>query len=167
MHIKRIDEMDNTGQTVSANAPKPNSGVMYRNNDYGTGETNPRNVVAFEMGELGNADIPDYLLSKYGGKMKPDAKSTLEKAVEKIEKHELGEDEAESVAKTIIDEMERIWRIRIANVLWLADYDAVVDIYDGNEDNIEEYPTSEYILSDLGGDGILFAYPTSAKVLSK
>ena len=138
---------------------KSNQKYLYRNDDYGTGETNPRNVIAFEMSELGNVDIPCYLFEHYGNAMAQEEKSMLEKVYQRKCDENFDENEAKRVADTIVHEMERIWQISIASVLWLAEYDAVVEIYDGNKDNIEEYPTSNYILSDLGYEGALFAYP--------
>lgn len=40
----------------------------------------------------------------------------------------------------------------------MADRETVIELYDGTEDNISEYETSEAVISDLGGDGVLFGY---------
>lgn len=146
--IKRTDEIGKSDN------------VMYRYNYSGNNITDPVEVIAFEMGELGNTDIPDYCLENYGGKMRPNVYNEIANAIELIEDGDMDEDMAEHIAKRIVSEMERIWHIRIKRVVWLADYDTVVDMYcdNGDTDNIESVETSDYILSDLEGEGILFAY---------
>ena len=134
--------------------------VMYRYNYSGNNITDPVKVIAFEMGELGNIDIPDYCLDNYGDKMRLEMREKIENAIELIQNGDMDEDVAEQTAKAIVSEMERIWNIRIKRVMWLADYDTVVDLYcdEGDTENIESFKTSNYIIVDLGCDGILFAY---------
>ena len=133
--------------------------VLYRYDYSGNNITSPVEVIAFEMGELGNIDIPDYCPDNYGNRMNPKARNEIEKAIALIEDGDMDERMAEQIAKTIVSEMERIWPIRINRVVWLADYDTIVDMYcDGDTENIKAVETSGYILSDLGGEGILFAY---------
>lgn len=146
--IKRTDEIGKSDN------------VMYRYNYSGNNITDPVEVIAFEIGELGNIDIPDYCLENYGDKMRPNVYNEIENAIGLIEDGDMDEDMAEHIAKRIVSEMERIWHISIKRVVWLADYDTVVDMYceNGDTNNIEAVETSDYILSDLEGDGILFAY---------
>ena len=42
--------------------------------------------------------------------------------------------------------------------LWLADKSVVLDMYAYDSLNVDAYETSDIILSNLGADGILFAY---------
>ena len=134
--------------------------VLYRCESYsGSGVRVPREVLLFEMGELTNTDVIDYCLENYGDKMRPEAKTLLANAIEPISEGDMDEKDIEKVVDTLLAELERIWGIRIASVLWLAEYDTVKDMYDGEDGEISEYPTTKYILSDLGYDGILFAYP--------
>ena len=149
-HIKRIDEYGN--------------GVMYRNDNYGEigAPDDPVSVIAFEMGELGNSDIPDYCIGKYGKLMDDKVLSEIRKSVAMTENGNMNPVMSERFAKTIVSEMERIWGIKISRVKWLADYDTVADLYcddESEKEYIKEYETSDYILCDLGGDGVLFAYP--------
>lgn len=66
-----------------------------------------------------------------------------------------------SVAQIIVNVMESVWGIKICSVVWLAEYDVVAELYCqfGITHDILAVPTTDYILSDLGYDGILFAYP--------
>lgn len=147
IHIKKTHDTGNSDK------------IMYRYNHSLNNITDPVEVIAFEMGELGNIDIPDYCLEKYGDRMRPEIRDVIEDAISSIEEGDMAENMAEQTAKTIVLEMERIWHISIKRVVWLADFDTVVDLYcDGDTKNIEAVETSDYILSDLQGDGILFAY---------
>lgn len=151
MHIKKINEMNQIPEIL----------YRYDYNSNGNDITDPVEVITYEMSELGNVDIPDYCVFSYGNKMRPEVREEIKNSVELIRNGDIDEDAAKHIAGLIISEMERIWHIKIEYVRWLADYDTVVDLYcdEGEEDKIESYETSKYILSDLGGDGILFAYP--------
>ena len=61
---------------------------------------------------------------------------------------------AEEIVKEICEETDKHLRYG----LWLAPKKSVIDFYDGTEENINAYPISDVILSDLGDDGKLFAY---------
>lgn len=147
IHIKKLNELFESNE------------VMYRYEQSMDSETDPVDVIAFEMGELGNIDIPDYCVKHYGDKMNPVVLEKLQNAIEVIENGDADKSYARDIAETLVSEMEKIWHIRIVRVVWLADYDTVVDLYcDGDEEDIKAVETSDYILSDLSGDGILFAY---------
>lgn len=146
MHIKRIDEMNG----------KP--AVMYRCENQDNHPENPEDVIYYEMYELGNTDIPDYLVKNYGDKMSPEAFRTISNAAEPGNLENLSKEERKNVVRTIILEMERIWEIKINKVLWLASREAVEELYWNGESRIKPCRRSEYILSDLGYDGTLFAY---------
>lgn len=62
------------------------------------------------------------------------------------------------VCNLIIAEVSKQTKIDVKYGLWLADRETVIELYDGTEDNISEYETSEAVISDLGGDGVLFGY---------
>ena len=148
-YIKRIDEYHTK---------------MYRNDNYGTigAPRDPVSVIAFETGELGNTDILDYCLACYGSRMRKETADIIGKAAAEVQDGSIDESGMEEIAKTLVAELERIWRVKIRRVMWLADYDTVADMYcdDGSETkNIKAYETSDYVLCDLGGDGVLFAYP--------
>lgn len=133
---------------------------LYRCDDYSNGDyTDPVEVLAYEMGELGNSDVPAYCYDKYHEKMTTAETDMLNKAVDDIE-NGVSEAEAKEIAKNLIAIMERVWGIKIVKVMWLATKAAVKELYaDGDESELRAHETSPYILSDLGYDGILFAYP--------
>ena len=99
IHIKRTDEIGKSDN------------VMYRYNYSGNNITDPVKVIAFEIGELGNTDIPDYCLENYGDKMRPNVYNEIENAIELIEDCDMDEEMAEQIAKRIVSEMERILKV--------------------------------------------------------
>lgn len=50
--------------------------------------------------------------------------------------------------------------------LWLASKSTVLDLYNASEQDIQKYETSPIILSDLGMDGMLFAYESMPRPLN-
>lgn len=146
MHVKRILEMNGKPAT------------MCRCEQWDSHTEDPREVIDYEMYELGNTDIPDYLVRNYGDRMTPDALRTIRAAAESKNPAGAGEEVRRNTVETIISEMGRIWGIEIKRVLWLASREAVEELYWDGETMIKPCRTSEYILSDLGYDGTLFAY---------
>lgn len=155
IRLKRIDEMFVNNTVVPD--------IMYRNDKfYGNNVFDVISIIAFETGELYNTDIPDYCIEKYGSMMKPDVLDKMHEFVGMIDDNEIDIISAKIYAKMLITELERIWHIKIARAMWLADKNTVKELYCDSEsdyDNIKSYKTSKYILSDLSDDGILFAYP--------
>ena len=133
---------------------------LYRCEDYSNGDyTEPVEVLAYEMGELGNSDTLAYCYDKYHEQMTAGEIDKLNKDVDKVE-NGVSEAEAKKIAENLISVMERVWGIKIVKVMWLATKAAVKELYTfGDESEIRAHDTSPYILSDLGYDGILFAYP--------
>lgn len=130
--------------------------TLYRVNN-GDGTTDPISVISFEIGELYNTDILEYCINNYGSKMNPEIKSRIDDVINNTD--DFTYDSIIPFVTDFIHEMERIWNIIIKSVIWLADKKAVETLYCHDENgNIEPYKTSDYILSDLGSDGILFAY---------
>lgn len=146
MRVKRILEMNGKPAT------------MYRCEQWDSHTEDPREVIDYEMYELGNTDIPDYLAGNYGDRMTPDALRTIRAAAEPGNLAGASEEVRGNTVETIISEMGRIWGIEIKRVLWLASREAVEELYWDGETMIKPCRTSEYILSDLGYDGTLFAY---------
>lgn len=134
--------------------------VLYRN-PTGTEQHSPVDVIAFEIGELGNVDILHYCFEHYGQSMDEVSMETMDKAMADMEQGNMDETKAKAVAETVVKAMETVWGITIHHVTWLADYDTVAELYCdfGDTSDIVAVETSDYILSDLGYDGILFAYP--------
>lgn len=134
--------------------------VLYRN-PTGMEQHTPVEVIAFEIGNLQNIDILDYCLAHYGQYMDKESRETIEKAITDMENDCMDEDKAKVVAESLVKALENVWGITIHHVTWLAEYDVVAELYSqfGSTPDILAVPTTDYILSDLGYDGILFAYP--------
>lgn len=129
--------------------------VMYRSEDsYGSGVRDILDIMTFEIYELKNIDILEYTLDHY--LQNSNIKETVENMIADIEI--FSEDEIYKVCKLIINEINKQTDHNLKYALWLAEYDAVSNIYSFDESSIEAYNTSDVILSDLGYDGILFGY---------
>ena len=129
--------------------------VMYRSEDsYGSGVRDILDIMTFEIYELKNIDILEYTLEHY--LQNSNIKETVENMIADIEI--FNEEEIYKVCKLIINEINKQTDHNLKYALWLAEYDAVSNIYSFDESSIEAYNTSDIILSDLGYDGILFGY---------
>lgn len=147
--------------------------TLWRNEEYSEGVRNAVKVITFEMYDLGNIDIPDTVFHRYIVYNR----SRLEqhgfaKAIEQIELFvndtqdfdskqymlELPRAIYQKVAEDIIAIIQTITGVEIKYVLWLTDKESVVRYYEGRDDNMIEYPTTEIVLSDLGKEGKLFGY---------
>ena len=131
---------------------------------YGEGYRNPIGVMCHETFEYLNTDILDTLID---GLLKDHPiRSKLQEMLEYIEdgnEDEIEEDDERAIAfyTEVLDAIFEVTGKRITYCLWLASKEAVIEYYgDGNldEDDIDEYPISDVILSDLGEEGILFGY---------
>lgn len=107
----------------------------YRNEScYGSGIRDLYEIIEFEMDELENEDIPDYIKKNYGYTGRDDSsEDVISFLKENLPEHKYG--------------------------LWLASKEAVKRLYDGSEENIVEVkiPNDAVIVSDLGFDGFLIA----------
>ena len=129
--------------------------VMYRSEDsYGSGVRDILDIMTFEIYELKNIDILEYTLEHY--LQNSNIKETVENMIADIEL--FNEEEIYKVCKLIINEINKQTDHNLKYALWLAEYDAVSNIYSFDESSIEAYNTSDIILSDLGYDGVLFGY---------
>lgn len=129
--------------------------IMYRSEDsYGSGVRDILDIMTFEIYELKNIDILEYTLDHY--LQNSNIEETVENMIADIEI--FNEEEVYKVCKLIINEINKQTDHNLKYALWLAEYDAVSNIYSFNESSIEAYNTSDIILSDLGYDGILFGY---------
>lgn len=129
--------------------------VMYRSEDsYGSGIRDILDIMTFEIYELKNIDILEYTLDHY--LQNSNIKETVENMIADIEI--FSEEEVYKICKLIINEINKQTDHNLKYALWLAEYDAVSNIYSFDESSIEAYNTSDIILSDLGYDGILFGY---------
>lgn len=129
--------------------------VMYRSEDsYGSGVRDILDIMVFEIYELKNIDILEYTLDHY--LQNSNIKETVENMIADIEI--FNEEEIYKVCKLIVNEINKQTDHNLKYALWLAEYDAVSNIYSFDESSIEAYNISDIILSDLGYDGVLFGY---------
>ena len=162
--------------------------IMYRTESYsGAGERSAREVIAFEAGELNNADILETLLES--GLItdtpsdNPNAKNTpwwdksiADKArcmIKEIDEEgfvdDMDEDDFLAVADEILASVKEKTGKDIKFALWLCDKEAIATHY--GKDMCDEYDYSAYevgpvILSDLGTDGKLFGYEVMPEALN-
>ena len=163
--------------------------TMWRNeacyNDVLNGEIGIRDaarVICFEMFELGNTDIPDTVYYKY---IQPNLEVLYPiyhesinqiRVLIDVEDRDKAKDWMYSLeghrdfmllALAIIDMVNKVTKASVRYVLWLAEKERVVQYYNGEEKNMQEYATSPIILSDLGAEGILFGYETMPAPITK
>ena len=130
-------------------------GIMYRSEESGgSGVRDVIDIMTFEIFELGNTDILDYTLENY--LQYTNIQETVERLIDDVTAFSINE--VEKICKLIIKEINTQTDHNLKYGLWLADYDRVKDMYAYDESSIEAYKVSDIILSDLGIDGILFAY---------
>lgn len=127
--------------------------IKYRNETtYGNNIYDVLDVMLNEIYELGNIDILDYTLDIYMSNS-----NYYELITEMINDiTAFNQTEIFSVCKEIISEINKQLNKDIKYCLWLADKEAVEELY-GN-DYIMGYYCSDIILSDLGYEGKLYAY---------
>ena len=159
--------------------------ILYRTEEaYGSGVRDLKEILRHEIFELGNTDILSYTLSHYiddkriadnyikskiSGKQLRNiyidivyiAKELSEKADQSHTFNRFQRALGNELAQTVFVE-SFLQLIQIAtgrNIkygLWLAER-RIVETYYGGQ-NIDSYAVSDIILSDLGAEGILFAY---------
>ena len=130
-------------------------GIMYRSEESGgSGVRGVIDIMTFEIFELGNTDILDYTLENY--LQDTNIQEMVERLIDDITAFSINE--VEKICKLIIKEINIQTDHNLKYGLWLADYERVKDMYAYDESSIEAYKVSDIILSDLGIDGVLFAY---------
>ena len=146
--------------------------TAFRNPYYaGDGEVKAFEVMSFEILELGNTDIL-YTLLENGliqDQLLLESISSVANYIEDfggpgyyVEDHT-----CEDVIHNILKEIKRVTGKDIRVALWLASKEAIIKYYDGSENNIIEYPTSDVVLSDLGEQGSLFGYESMPRPVLK
>lgn len=138
--------------------------IMYRSEDSsGSGVRDIIEVMVFEIYELSNTDILEYVSEHY---FSYNIKRDMHRLINYIENDELSENDIRELCKDIVDEINKNTKHNLKYALWLANKGAVIDMYAYDELNIDAYYTSDIILSDLGYDGILFAYDKEPKPIN-
>ena len=116
-------------------------------------------VMLFEITELHNADILEYVKEHY--EMPNILKKNIQEYIDTIDEIEEGDDIVEYMLKEIIGCIEDDTGRKIRYALWLADKEAVEELYDGDELDVYAYNVDDaLILSDLGYDGTLYGFET-------
>lgn len=135
--------------------------VLYRTESYsGSLVRNLRDIIEYEMSELRNTDIPRYVLGHYDlpEKLRKEIEDTL--SLEETGEYPFLRDRysLRELVKSMIGAVSRQTGMKLRYGLWLAGKDAVKRLY-LNDGDVTAYRTSAAVFSDLGDDGILFAYP--------
>ena len=91
-------------------------------------------------------------------------KKNINDIIDNIEDVEEDDEDIKYMLNEIIYCIEEETGVKVNYALWLAEKDAVIKYYEGDERDIYGYDTSNaVILSDLGEDGILFGYEEEPK----
>jgi len=139
--------------------------TLYRNDSYfGSGVRNLRDIIEYEMSELRNWDIPEYILGHY--KLNRSLRKKLKGLVEQHDNYDypfVGGVDCRSDIHDLIEEIiaavSAQTGIGCVYGLWLAGLDDVRTLYStSDEDTIDCYRITEAVFSDLGPDGKLFGY---------
>lgn len=120
---------------------------------------NAIDVMLFEICELANTDILEYISENY--KLPQLLKRNIQEAIENIEDYDFEEDDIKYMLEEILSCLEDIVSFKPKYALWLATEEAVREYYEGNEQDIYVYDIDMencVILSDLGYDGILLGF---------
>lgn len=139
------------------------SSLMYRSEEvYGSGVRDIKEVIRYEIFELGNTDILIYVTKHYASAF---SKTLLRRANQLIDALngcgllELSISQEVQFCRGLIDALNKYFKVSLRYCLWLASKAAVKQYYDvADDETIDAYSTSDYILSDLGESGVLFAY---------
>ena len=122
-------------------------------------------LMLFEISELHNADILEYVRDNYD--LPGILKRNITEYIENIDEIEEGDDVVEYMLREILSCIEDETGKTIKYALWLATKEAVEELYDGDEQFIYEYDvTDALILSDLGYDGILYGFENMPESLN-
>lgn len=125
--------------------------LLYRSESSSHPERDAISVMMFEIEELENEDIFDYVLDNY--KLSNELKENIKAYMDSSDGN------LENILKNMLGEIKTQTGKDIKYALWLAEKDTVIDMYDGAENGIDVYETKDgVILSDLGYDGVLFGF---------
>lgn len=124
---------------------------------YGSGTRNIIDVMNYEIFELFNTDIIDYVLTRHNSLLSEKTKHMLQKDIEDI----TDENDQKEFCTSIISDINNASNRSYKYALWLCERNAVKQLYlndDYTEQNIDAYAVSDMIISDLGFDGRLYVY---------
>ena len=133
------------------------SNIMYRTEMSIDSPRKAIDVMMFEITSLQNEDILDYVVDNYN--LPRILKKNINDIIDDIEDDEEDDEDIKYMLNEIIYCIEEETGVKVNYALWLAEKNAVIEYYEGNERDIYGYDTSNaVILSDLGEEGILFGY---------
>lgn len=120
----------------------------------------PRNaldVMRFEIGEMKNTDILEYVRDNYD--LPRMLKDNIDEMIGTLDDIDENDDELGHLLKEILFCIADETGVDVRYALWLADRDSVIENYEGDELEIHAYETDgAVVLSDLGYDGTLYGY---------
>ena len=132
----------------------------------------PRDVIVYEMQNLGNSDIPDTVYDRFVATATPEFRKQYKiqigliedyLEVERQDGYVASTAEYTELAQAILDIVKGATGKDIKYVLWLAEKEVVNSFYKNDGVYLCEYEVSDVILSDLGHDGWLFGYTERPK----
>ena len=136
--------------------------TLYRTESYsGSGVRDIRDVIEYEMSELRNTDIPSYVLVHYtlSDGLRKDLEDILSLEPEGEYPFKGDRQDLRDTIDAVVKEIGGLKGTVIRFGLWLAPYESVRLRYCRSGDrDIDGYPTSHVILSDLDTDGALYGY---------
>jgi len=125
--------------------------LLYRAESSSHPERDAISVMMFEIEELENEDIFDYVLDNY--KLSDELKENIKAYMDSSDGN------LENILKNMLSEIKTQTGKDIKYALWLAEKETVIEMYDGAENGIDVYETKDgIVLSDLGYDGVLFGF---------
>lgn len=144
---------------------------IYRTEQFsGSGVRDLKELLTFEIYELGNADFLSYAFEHF--ELDEPLKERIVTMIEYLEGIHMDisgkfHDEANQVVDLILDQIRKYTGINIRYGLWLTSVDAIKSIYSFSiSDSMEVYRYEPgLIISDVGFDGKLYAYEELPKPL--
>ena len=147
-----------------------NDRILYRTESFsGSGVYDIRKIIEYEICTLGNTDVLDYCIDNY--KFDSSFKKSLVEFRNFVENINGVIEDLDDIAKIgysyyiidrLVDEVSKLTGKKIKYGLWLAELDAVQELYlydcEEEEWEIDAYEISDVVFSDLGDDGKLFGY---------
>ena len=129
--------------------------VRYRTEDaYGEGYRDIIDVIEHEIFELGNYDGLDGLQVYFDDTSQESL--MFHSLIDSIKDTEHPPLDTKDFCASIIELLNKKLNRNLKYCLWLADLQAVTDLYGGV--HIDSYETSDVVIADLGYDGSLYAY---------
>lgn len=136
--------------------------IMYRTETYsGSYERRFNHVLQFEVFELCNSHILDELFQNRMVNSQ-DLILQMKHIIRELDENGYVDDMSEYDQINFVDRLRNdistLAHKDVQYTLWLADRDRIKELYHGTDNDIVGYETSDIIISNLGGDGILFGY---------